>query len=59
MTLVSVNFGGANSRPGWASITAWLSFASGVAKTNVVGQSAATWISGTVDRLSSVIVMVR
>src|SRR5438105_9540663 len=59
MTLVSVNFGGANSWPGCASITAWLSLASGVANTSVVGQSAPTWTSGTVDRFSSVMEMVR
>src|SRR5260370_38793962 len=59
MTLVSVNLGGANSWPGCASMTAWLSFASGVAKTSVVGQSAPTWISGTVERLSSVTEIVR
>src|SRR5439155_17981082 len=44
---------------GCASITAWLSLASGVAKTSVVGQSAPTWTSGTVDRFSSVIEIVR
>src|SRR5260370_37063133 len=40
-------------------MTAWLSFASGVEKTSVVGQSAPTWISGTVERLSSVTEIVR